>query len=875
MAVQGISIPQEKLSPQEAFFLKRMTEFWKDRDFGFVKAQVQDFLEKYPDSAIQNNLQAILADILYQEQEYQAALSLYEKINNKPLQQKTLSRKCQCLYLLGHYDSVIAILTPALENPIEYKEEMQFLLADSLFRKLKSIQNLTEQNDLALRAKPLLQALYKTTHQEKVIMPLAEIHRMLGENKEASEYYITLAEIIGDKKEDVLFQAAALQIDFNSHRAIETFQQVVNLGQNRAPDAAYNELVLLFQEDRFSDLISRAPVLQKHLTPQHQPLFNFCLGRSHFKLEQFADAIEYFNRCVEQETESTSYKRAAYLTLVHCAQKTENSLLLDSIVQQFITEFPHDEEAGKALLLHAQLALQSGQIDQAAFDIHKLLTTFPRISDKETLLYDLALLLSKNERWKESREAFFDYLEEFPNTSHLMTWSSIVHCSVQELKSAPPEKVLEKKSQLVNDLRQALGAPNLFSPEEVAHYRFLLGQLLFDLRNYSEALQELTTFTQENFNHPQIPQAVLLQAHLHRELKSPLNVFIDMAEKALSLVSDRENRNVLHLQLFNAYLTLKEHDKAAEHLYQSHRLDETPLQAENELWLAHYYLNQATAGDAEATQRAHFLFQKILKIDDTGAVHFDPQQTYLEGEVLKYAEILSLNEKKQLLVSLLSLQNTHADIDWKLKRQTLFETGKTCLSLNEQENALKIFDDLITSSSLTPSYYSNAALLEKSRMILARCEKKTETTVGSVLSTLKDLQIQKKLTCEPLHLEAALEYADIRTEMAPQESRIESAIFFLNRIKDDFSAKDEAIGQEYHEARLRFPEKDHLYQSYMKCIEAEIFSLESKLALNGNNLAKATECRLLALALLEEVLQDKQITPYLRNRAENKLKSLD
>jgi hypothetical protein len=244
--------------------------------------------------------------------------------------------------------------------------------------------------------------------------------------------------------------------------------------------------------------------------------------------------------------------------------------------------------------------------------------------------------------------------------------------------------------------------------------------------------------------------------------------------------------------------------------------------------------------------------------------------------VIKYGELLPIGEKKQLLTSLINLQIQNSSESWKLQRQTLFELGKIHLAQNDSDAALKVFDDLIASSSLTPSYYSNAALLEKSRILLSRCDEKCETNpaVASILSTLKDLQIQKKLACEPLHLEAALEYADVRASLAPTESRTESAIFFLNRVKDDFNAQDDAIGQEYHEARIRLPEKDLLYQNYMKCIEAEILRLEAELAEEQNNPARAEQSSQVALALLEELLKDEHITPYLRNRAEHNLKSL-
>jgi TolA-binding protein len=882
LATQGTLVQPENLSSQEAFFLRRMTEFWKDRDFALVKKQIEDFLAAHPQSAIHDNLHAILGDILYQEHEYKKALDLYEKIGDGSLQQKILTRKSQCLYLLGNYDTVIANLTAVLNDEsknIESKEELQFLLSDSLFRKLQSIADPSQQKELALQAKPFLLGLYETSYKEKVLLPLAEVHRILEENPQASSLYVILAEKIPDKKEEILFQIASLQLTFNKDKAIETYQQIVNLGQSKAPDAAYNELLLLFQENRFSELAGRASVLSSHLPSDKKPLFDFCLGRSHFKLESFAEAITYFEKYIQEESESTPYKRAAFLTLITCSQKIQDPALFDRTLEQFLVAFPHDDEAGKALLLHAQTALQNGNADQATADLGRLLLEFPQLPEKETLLYDHALLLSKIQKWGDSRDAFLTFLQEFPQTPHFnLIWSSIVHCSIQELKGASAENLLAKKAQLTSDLSQALSQPNLFTPEEQANYHFLLGQLLFDLQSFQESLSKLSSFTAQYPDHASIPQALLLQAHIHRELKSAPEIFSEAAEKALAAATDLENKTALRLQLFNAYLTTKEYDKAAHHLYQCHMIDDVAVQQENQLWLAHYYYERAKQGNAEHEKRASSLFQKILKTDDSFAVHFDPAQTYLETEVMKFAELLQPAAKKQLLSSLRELQVQNSSEPWKLERQTLFELGKLYLSLNEPDNALKAFDELAVGTDATPSYISNAALLEKSRILLSRCPEsdrnESNPTVTQVLLTLKDLQIQKKLACEPLHLEAALEYADIRTQLASPEARRESAIFFLNRIKDDFNGKTDAIAQEYHEARLRFPEKDLLFQNYMKCIEAEIFCIEAQLAKEQDNLEKAKRSEEVALALLQEVLQDNHITPYLKNRAELNLKAL-
>jgi len=878
LAAQPAMVPQEKLTQQEAFFLRRITEFWKDRDYALVKKQIEEFLAKNQQSAIHDNLHAILADILYQEREYPKALTFYEKISDVSLQQKTLVRKAQCIYLMGDYDTVITLLASAMSGTVE--SELEFLLADSLFRKLQKVGDVSQQKELAAQSKPLLLKLYDTSYKDKVLVPLAEVHRLLEESSQAATLYLVIAETLPEKKEEILLQAASLQLHYSKSDAITTFQKVVDLGQGKAAEAAYNELLLLFQENRFADLVSRAAVLAPHMTDDKNVLFNFCIGRSHFKLDQFSDAIVYFERYLQQEKEATAYKRAAFLTLISCSQKANDPMLFDRVLEQFLAAFPSDEEAGKALLLHAQTALKSGNVDQATTDLGRLLTSFPNLPEKESLLYDHALLLSKTQKWQQSRDAFHAFLHQFPETPHLnLIWSSIVHCSVQELKAATPDTILTKKGQLARDLEQALAKSNLFSPEEQANYRFLIGQLHFDLQNYLEALVHLTSFSADFPNHPSIPQAFLLQARLHHELKSAPEVFVSVAEKALEMTKDKENKTALRLQLFNGYLSLKEYDLAAHHLFQVHMVDEIAIQQENQLWLAHYYYEGAKSGNTDNLKRSIAVYQKILKTDETFGVHFNPEQTYLENEVLRFSHLLNEHDKKKLLASLREMQAQNKTLGWKLERHTLHELGKLYLSHNEPDEALKVFDELIASAETGPSDVSNSALLEKSRILLSRCPEcdRTESnpTISQVLSTLKDLQIQKQLACEPLHLEAALEYADIRTQMAAPEARSESAIFFLNRIKDDFNAKDNAIAQEYHESRIRFPEKDLIYQNYMKCIEAEILYLEAKLAKEHNDLEKSSRSKEVALALLHEVLQDIHITPYLRNRAEHNLKALD
>lgn len=869
LASQAVMVPQEKLTPQEAYFLRRVTEFWKDQDYNLVKKQIDEFLASHETSNIHNNLYALMADILYKESDYANALATYNKITDPLLIEKTVSRKSQCLYLAGNYAEVIETLTPVLQDgkKIDYQEEMQFILADSLFRKMRETTDVDSQRELASRAKPLLIALYDTTYQDKVLLPLAEIHRELKEGKEASPLYLMLAEKMPLQKEELLLQAAALQLEFDPISAVSTFQKVVDLGGSKAPEAANQELHLLFQNDRYSELVSRAPRLEMYLAQDQKPLFEFCLARSYFKLEQLPEAIHHFNIFIEKESEATTHKRAAYLTLIHCSQKTENSALFDQTLTQFLKDFPIDEEAGKALLLHAQTALQKGDVAQASLDLNQLLKDFPDFPDQETLLYDQALLLSKTEQWGASRSAFISYLGKYPTTPHAnIIWTSVVHSSVQELKAATEENMREKKEQLAIDLTQALTVSNLFSTDEDAAYHFLLGQLMFDLNYFKESSAELSRFCEKYPQHPSTKEAYLLQALAHKELKSEPALFIPVAEKALLAVEDPKYKTALQLQLFNSYLTLKEYDKAAENLYQTFIVDGTAVQPENQLWLASHYLGKAEKN------RSIEVYKKVLSVDESYQVNFDPAQVYLEGETLKFAGLLGLAEKEKVLKSLVQVQSRNLTLPWKQQDIALLELAKTHLGQKHLTEALDTFETILAKGERASSFAKNAALLEKSRILLVQClpadRSEENEVVRSALSTFKDLQIQKQLVNEPVHLEAALDYADLRISLSPEFSRAEAALFFFNRIKEDFNSKDDQVGQQYHEARLRYPEKDRLFINYMKLLEAEILSWEAKEALRNNDPEKAAQSKKVGVALLEEVLEDKEATSYLKHRAE-------
>jgi len=867
--------PELKLSAQESFFLKRITEFWKDKDYALVKSQIAEFLKEHPKSPVADNLLAILGDIHFQEGHHLEALAAYQQISGVEFQRKTLHRHIQCLQKQKDTDAIIRVATLHLSGGVENENDIRFALATALLEKFRG-GDLVNLEELAIQAKDLYTQLLQTSYRDTALYPLAEVHRILREYPEACSYYQELATKHPESAEDLLMLAASLQLGFDKNSAIDTYERVYSKDGEKAPVAAYNQFVLLYQESRFADLVGKSGSIEKRISKEKAPLFHFCLGRSHYALEHWPEAVTFLEKYVSEEANNPEQKKAAYLSLISCAHKMDDGALFDKTLEELLSAFPQDHEAAKALLLHAQDALQKQRLSDAAADLGRVLTQFPDIEQKETILYDRSLLLSQTKNWEESRSSFLTFLDQFPETSHGdLIWGYILNCSIQQLKGDPSDTL---KKQFAQDLKIALHRDAVFTPEERPSYQYLLGKTLFELGNYDEAVETLETALATYPDNTSAPNGHLLLAYCYREKNPGSESFVLHAKKALELGAEHTDRGTLHLQLFNAFLAMNRLEEAADHLFFSFVVEGLPIQKENQLWLANYYYQQSKQGKA-TLDRAQTCFMRILGIeDDLMRPKLASDQTFLEAEALKFADLLPSKKKIALLQALCELQEKNPRAPWKFQRQALYELAKSHEANQETDQALQIYERLINTSSQASSYFSSAAALEKARILYTRCPEEDRVEKNpkmvQILSSLKDLQIQKKLVSEPIHLEAALEYADMRIKMASADSRAESALFYLARIREDFSAQEDQASKEYHEARLHSPDKDALFQTYMKCIEAEMLRLEAAILRKENQKDKAKRSEEASAALLQEVLADSSITVYLRTRVELNLKHL-
>jgi hypothetical protein len=201
---------------------------------------------------------------------------------------------------------------------------------------------------------------------------------------------------------------------------------------------------------------------------------------------------------------------------------------------------------------------------------------------------------------------------------------------------------------------------------------------------------------------------------------------------------------------------------------------------------------------------------------------------------MRLADIYSKTERKKACVTLLQAlvlkQHEAPQLPWKYQRMAQFELGKAFLALNEKEKALSTFKELISTSSHISSFFAIAAELESAKLEFSMLDpanlREDSEQLMSICDALKSVQIRRKLYSEPLHLEAALCYIDIKTEIAPNDQKKSRRIFLLEKMKENFSCKEDSAVTEYLATSPQFPEQERFHRQYLAYVDAEILRLK-------------------------------------------------
>ncbi len=767
---------------EEALFLRRIADFWQEGEYKIAKTQIEEFIAEYPESPFSDALCAALGDLFLREKNFASALQYYSQVQSPEFQERVLNNRMQCLYEMQWY----ATLAEECEATLKTKDDLHvtYFLALALYH--QCLNSGSEPDTLlkfAKKALPHFEMLAQSELFEETAQGFAHLCCMIKDYEKAAEIYLKLSDKNPDSQEEMLFQLALIQSEYNKEKAIQTFDKIVKLDRKKAQEALFNRLVLAFEMGHFGEVTS---VDLTRLPVEKMSLAHLFLARSYLQMKKFPESVNELKKyfaCDKKENEHT-----AYLTLLDAAYQSDDLSCFDEALLNFSKAYPEDVELAKAYFSKAQILKKKQNFSEAENILQELLVKFPACEQKAQILFEIAHLNYKMSNWSNCYQKAIAFVEEFPEHElSSFAWRYLLGASSEIAAKDDAHKEL-----LLLHLESFLTKPLAYL--EKNEWKLLLAKTYYELHRYEEALMSLEDL--------ELPNAYLLAALCYRDGLGNKELFCQKGELALAEGATWLDTKEFHLALFNAYLELSQKEKGIEHLYQAFRMG-AEIKKENLLWLAQntYQSWEEEEKNFALAARSASILEAALKLENNPALCYQLATLYcalgkLESAIALLENSTQVNQETDLLLA-----------DLYAKKGII-------------DKACQLFDSIVKGSATLRNKTAAQAALRGAQLKLQM----QAPDVAQIATQLKNLCLQKTFEAEPSYLEAALEYVTLLSH-----SDLNKKISLLNKTKSDFERTDDLLSKDYHAARTKFPKKDKMYQGYMQLIDAEILAAEAKL----------------------------------------------
>lgn len=797
---------------EEALFLRRIADFWQEGEYQIAKSQMEEFIGEYPESPFSDALCAALGDLFLREKNFSNALNYYSQVQSPEFIQKVFLSRMQCLYEMQWYATLSDECEACLANGPNL--HVAYFLAIALYHQCLNASKETEQLlNIAGRAKPYFETLYQSELSDEIAQGYAHLCCILKDFSKATEIYYKLAEKDPSIEEEMLFQIALIQSEYDKVLALETFDKIAKQNKKRAKEAAYNRMVLAFELGRFEDLVRENLV---NVVPEdRRGTARLFLGRSLLQMKRYEEAVKEL-KAYMQDAPVSETLYAALLSLLDASYQSGDLASLDEAIAKLAADYPQNPELPKAYFSRAQILKRKELLPEAKKELETLLVQFPIFAQKIHVLFELVHLDYKAKDWNLCYERGMQFLTNFSDHELApFVWRYFVSSSAEIAAQKQ-----EHRKQLLSDLETFLKLP--MSDVEKNEWRLLLAKTHYEMHQYEEAMSCLEK--------QDTPNARLLLALCCRDGRRDIERFCNLAEEALSQGANLVDQGQIHASLYNAFLEQHQIDQAAQHLYEAF-MAKAELKPENLLWLADYYfaLLLEDEGNFVLAARTASLFLNAERGILSDGLANPKNEAFSGAPDDKCKAALHLEAIACKLAKVYSILGRIDDAIGLLE-QLPFPSNEAQLLLAENyakkgivDQAAQIFDAIVTSCGTGRSPTAATAALHGARLKLTQ----GNGNLTEIAAQLKNLVIQKNFEGEPVYLEAALEYVDLSAKNDPAKKAA-----LLRKTKTDFERQDDLLSKDYHAAKEKSPRKNITYQGYMKLIDAEILLAEAKIDLN-------------------------------------------
>ena len=405
---------------EETLFLRRIADFWEEGEYGIAKKQIEEFLQGFPLSSFAEPLSIAMGDLFLREKDYKAALDYYTKIHSTDFLDKIFINRMQCLYYLEWFATLADECEARLKEPIdsELSLKITYYLAISLYHQcIHAGKNVDLAEQVARRAKPYFERLLSTQFSDEIALGSAHLCCILKDFPKATEIYLNLAEKEPSKKEEMFFQAALVQAEFAPSQALETFKKITQEGGQKAKEAAYNQMVLLFDSGQYEELLMAKDSFLKMMPQEKRGMAHLFLGKSSLALKKYSEAASELKNLVEESPSMRSENlQSAFLSLVEASFQSNDLGGMNAALAKLTELNPSHPEIAKGNFSRAMLFKKLGNKEECRNELQHLQSESSQFSLRPQVIFELAHLEYQEENWESCRSYSQIFVTEFPHS---------------------------------------------------------------------------------------------------------------------------------------------------------------------------------------------------------------------------------------------------------------------------------------------------------------------------------------------------------------------------------------------------------------------------------------------------------------------------
>ncbi|MEP6698507.1 MAG: tetratricopeptide repeat protein [Verrucomicrobiota bacterium] len=430
-----------------------------------ARSSFQSVLDNYGESEFAGPASYGVAEILFVQKDYGAALTLFHRAAAKSKESAlALSARyfeARCLENVDRKDEAQNLYQQVSEvkNPNPYRDDARLAagaIALARGRKTDALRNYealaNETQKAALKAEATVRAGMVAVDlqqgekgkADKVMaekaasllqkgrgLPDAGRWRGIAEvgllrlKYQTGDYEKVLAEYKRGKDEiPEEVRAEMMLIAGNSHRQLgqvkeadETYRQIIAKypAREEAKDAQYQRLINLYNGNGPTLLAEIDEYLKSNPAPERGDQAKLLKAEHYYKEQKFAEATPVYAELRASHLSPKLRAEAAY-KLGWCFVQLKDNAQVIAAFGYFVKGFPESAQVPSALTQRALAFQEDKNYDEALADLNALLANYPSAREREAALQQKALILGQQDNGKGMSDAFRQLLKEFPKS---------------------------------------------------------------------------------------------------------------------------------------------------------------------------------------------------------------------------------------------------------------------------------------------------------------------------------------------------------------------------------------------------------------------------------------------------------------------------